>query len=60
MTKEPTAGIADLFEAVGDGADDTVVRLLRAGVHAEAADEDGETILYRAAVSDRPGAVRLV
>ncbi|MFD7895967.1 ankyrin repeat domain-containing protein [Streptomyces sp. NPDC059743] len=60
MTKEPTAGIADLFEAVGDGADDTVVRLLRAGVPAEAADEDGETILYRAAVSDRPGAVRLL
>ncbi|MGW2058367.1 ankyrin repeat domain-containing protein [Streptomyces sp. NPDC001840] len=60
MTKEPTAGIADLFEAVGGGADDTVVRLLRAGVPAEATGEDGETALYRAAVSDRPGAVRLL
>ncbi|WP_405986389.1 ankyrin repeat domain-containing protein [Streptomyces sp. NBC_00872] len=60
MTKEPTSGEADLFEAVGDGADDTVVRLLRAGVSAEATDEDGETVLYRAAVSDAPGVVRLL
>ncbi|MFE2845704.1 HEAT repeat domain-containing protein [Streptomyces scopuliridis] len=62
MTNEPTAGagVDELFTAVGGGADDTVVRLLRAGVSAESADGDGETILYRAAVSDEPGLVRLL
>ncbi|PVE05357.1 ankyrin repeat domain-containing protein, partial [Streptomyces scopuliridis] len=62
MTNEPTAGagVDELFAAVGGGADDTVVRLLRAGVSAESADGDGETILYRAAVSDEPGLVRLL
>ncbi|MEE1801652.1 ankyrin repeat domain-containing protein [Streptomyces sp. JV176] len=60
MTKEAAAGVTDLFEAVTDGEDDTVVRLLRAGVSAEATDTDGETILYRAAVGDEPGMVRLL
>ncbi|MFJ8000711.1 ankyrin repeat domain-containing protein [Streptomyces sp. NPDC096310] len=60
MTKEAAVGVSGLFEAVADGADDTVVRLLRAGVSAEATDTDGETVLYRAAVSDEPGMVRLL
>ncbi|MEV6418835.1 ankyrin repeat domain-containing protein [Streptomyces sp. NPDC051662] len=62
MTNEPTtgAGVDELFAAVGGGAADTVVRLLRAGVSAESTDETGETILYRAAVSDVPGLVRLL
>ncbi|MEU3182758.1 ankyrin repeat domain-containing protein [Streptomyces sp. NPDC006923] len=60
MTREPTAGVEDLFEAVHGGADDTVVRLLRAGVPAEASDEDGQTALYLAAVSDEAGLVRLL
>ncbi|MFE3742639.1 ankyrin repeat domain-containing protein [Streptomyces sp. NPDC059134] len=60
MTKEAAAGVGDLFEAVTDGEDDTVVRLLRAGVSAEATDKDGETVLYRAAVSDEAGMVRLL
>ncbi|MFE3826802.1 ankyrin repeat domain-containing protein [Streptomyces sp. NPDC059092] len=60
MTKEAAAGVTGLFEAVTDGEDDTVVRLLRAGVSAEATDTDGETVLYRAAVSDEAGMVRLL
>ncbi|MFE4369917.1 ankyrin repeat domain-containing protein [Streptomyces sp. NPDC056835] len=62
MTNEPTAGAGgdELFAALGGGAADTVVRLLRAGVSAESTDGDGETILYRAAVSDEPGLVRLL
>ncbi|MFI5755243.1 ankyrin repeat domain-containing protein [Streptomyces sp. NPDC051569] len=60
MTNESTAGVADLFEAVLHGAEDTVVRLLRAGVSAEAANEDGETVLYAAALSDEPCVVRLL
>ncbi|MFD5781509.1 ankyrin repeat domain-containing protein [Streptomyces sp. NPDC126933] len=60
MTKEPTAGVEDLFAAVHGGADDTVVRLLRAGVPAEATDQDGQTALYLAAVSDEAGLVRLL
>lgn len=34
--------------------------MLRAGVSAESVDEDGASALYLAAVSDRPGAVRLL
>ncbi|AXG77317.1 ankyrin repeat domain-containing protein [Streptomyces paludis] len=64
MTKDPTAGARDgtrkLFEAVYEGADDAVVRLLRAGVPAEATDADGQTALYLASVSDEPGLVRLL
>ncbi|MFD5753124.1 ankyrin repeat domain-containing protein [Streptomyces sp. NPDC127033] len=60
MTKEAAAGVTDLFEAVIGGEDDAVVRLLRAGVSAEATGTDGETVLYRAAVSDEPGMVRLL
>ncbi|MEW1724116.1 ankyrin repeat domain-containing protein [Streptomyces sp. NPDC093109] len=60
MTKDPTAGARELFEAVYEGADDAVVRLLRAGVPAEATDEDGQTVLYLASVSDEPGLVRLL
>ncbi|RDG35465.1 ankyrin repeat domain-containing protein, partial [Streptomyces corynorhini] len=60
MTNEPTVGVQDLFEAVYQGADDAVVALLRAGVPAEATDEEGRTALYLAAVSDAPGPVRLL
>ncbi|WP_406371019.1 ankyrin repeat domain-containing protein [Streptomyces sp. NBC_00647] len=49
-----------LFPALYEGDEDAVVRLLRAGVSAEAVDEDGQSALYLAAVSDRPGAVRLL
>ncbi|MEU9283886.1 ankyrin repeat domain-containing protein [Streptomyces sp. NPDC048275] len=56
-TKEPAAR---LFAAVYDGDEDTVVRLLRSGVGAESVDEDGQTVLYLAAVSDQPGIVRLL
>ncbi|MFJ1645162.1 ankyrin repeat domain-containing protein [Streptomyces sp. NPDC088258] len=60
MTNEPTAGVPDLFEAVYEGADDAVMALLRAGVPAEATDEEGRTALYLAAVGDTPGPVRLL
>ncbi|WP_455354316.1 ankyrin repeat domain-containing protein [Streptomyces sp. SYSU K217416] len=60
MDTEPAAGHGDLFEAVISGEDDTVVRLLRAGIPAEATDEDGQTALYLAAVQDRPGIARLL
>ncbi|NUK07886.1 ankyrin repeat domain-containing protein [Streptomyces lunaelactis] len=64
MTKEPTAGAHDgraaLFDAVHDGADNAVVRLLRAGTAADVTDEDGQTPLYLAAVSDEVGIVRLL
>ncbi|MFJ2113077.1 ankyrin repeat domain-containing protein [Streptomyces sp. NPDC087850] len=60
MRKDPTAGVHDLFEAVYGGADDAVVRLLRTGAPAEAADEDGQTVLHLASVSDEPGIVRLL
>ncbi|MFJ1601130.1 ankyrin repeat domain-containing protein [Streptomyces sp. NPDC088261] len=60
MTNEPTAGVPGLFEAVLSGADDTVVRLLRAGVPPEATDGDGQSALHLAAVSDEPGLVRLL
>lgn len=48
-----------LFDALYEG-DDAVVRLLRAGVSAESVDAEGMSALYLAAVSDRPGAVRLL
>ncbi|MFD3515159.1 ankyrin repeat domain-containing protein [Streptomyces sp. NPDC058657] len=60
MDHKPLAGLRDLFDAVHDGRDDAVVRLLRAGVPAEATDEEGTTALYAAAAEDRPGAVRLL
>jgi hypothetical protein len=60
MTKELTMEDAKLFEAVTSGSDDAVVRLLRAGVSAEATREDGETVLYWASVSDEAGMVRLL
>ncbi|MFB9513435.1 HEAT repeat domain-containing protein [Streptomyces purpureus] len=53
-------GTDGLFEAVHGGDADAVVRLLRAGVPADAADPDGETPLYRASVSDEPVIVRLL
>ncbi|MEW2164158.1 ankyrin repeat domain-containing protein [Streptomyces sp. NPDC007084] len=49
-----------LFPALYEGDQDTVVRLLRAGVSAESVDEDGQSALYVAAVSDEPGIVRLL
>ncbi|WP_392968480.1 ankyrin repeat domain-containing protein [Streptomyces sp. LN245] len=56
-TNDPTAL---LFPALYEGDEDAVVRLLRAGVSPEAVDEDGQSALYLAAVSDRPGVVRLL
>ncbi len=58
MDHNPTAGLRDLFEAVHDGEDDAVVRLLRAGVPAEATDTDKTSALYAAAANDRPTIVR--
>ncbi|GAA2235222.1 hypothetical protein GCM10010232_22450 [Streptomyces amakusaensis] len=49
-----------MFEAVHEGDEDAVVRLLRSGVPAGTADEDGETALYRAATDNRTGIVRLL
>ncbi|MFJ1746850.1 ankyrin repeat domain-containing protein [Streptomyces sp. NPDC088116] len=60
MTKEPAADTQALFEAVYGGESDAVVRLLRAGVPAEATDSEGQTALYLAAVSDEAGLVRLL
>ncbi|MGW3622366.1 ankyrin repeat domain-containing protein [Streptomyces sp. NPDC000880] len=60
MTKEPAAKVRALFEAVHSGADDAVVGLLRAGVPADVTDEDGQTPLYLAAVSDEVGIVRVL
>ncbi|MFI8322924.1 ankyrin repeat domain-containing protein [Streptomyces sp. NPDC085529] len=51
--------MSTLFDAIADGDEDAVVRALRAGADPEAA-EDGETALYRAAVADEPGIVRLL
>ncbi|MEU4271524.1 ankyrin repeat domain-containing protein [Streptomyces sp. NPDC026092] len=51
--------MSTLFEAIHEG-DDAVVRALRAGASPETADEEGETPLYRAAVANEPGAVRLL
>ncbi|MER5884407.1 ankyrin repeat domain-containing protein [Streptomyces sp. NPDC001941] len=60
MTNEPEADARELFAALHGGDDDAVVRLLRAGVPAEATDPGGHSALYVAAVSDRPVAVRLL
>ncbi|MFD3923450.1 ankyrin repeat domain-containing protein [Streptomyces sp. NPDC058595] len=64
MTNEWTAGSDrardELFSAVYEGRDDAVVALLRSGVPAEATDRDGQSVLYAAAVSDEPGAVRVL
>ncbi|MFE0734269.1 ankyrin repeat domain-containing protein [Streptomyces sp. NPDC058855] len=51
--------MSTLFELVLDGDEDGVVRALRNGADPEALDE-GETALYRAAVADEPGIVRLL
>ncbi|WP_415936433.1 ankyrin repeat domain-containing protein [Streptomyces sp. 039-1] len=56
-TNDPAAA---LFTALYEGDEDTVVRLLRAGVSAESVDENGQSALYAAAVSDRAGIVRLL
>ncbi|MCM2390784.1 ankyrin repeat domain-containing protein [Streptomyces albipurpureus] len=53
-------GTDELFTAIYEGEDDSVVRLLRAGVSAHAVDEEEETTLHLAAVQDLPGIVRLL
>lgn len=64
MTNERTAGSDrardELFSAVYEGRDDALVALLRSGVPAEATDQDGQSALYAAAVSDEAGAVRVL
>ncbi|MFC3576275.1 ankyrin repeat domain-containing protein [Streptomyces yaanensis] len=55
-TREPT----ELFTAVHEEDEDAVVRLLRTGADPESVDEEGQTALYLAAVSDAPGVVRLL
>ncbi|MGW4201926.1 ankyrin repeat domain-containing protein [Streptomyces sp. NPDC004726] len=60
MTEEPTTAVAELFTAVHEGDDDAVVRLLRDGVPADSADEDGQTPLYLAALQNDLGIVRLL
>lgn len=62
VTEDPRAAAAGgpgLFDALYEG-ENAVVRMLRAGVPAESVDGDGASALYLAAVSDRPGAVRLL
>lgn len=62
MTEDPratAAGGPGLFDALYED-ENAVVRMLRAGAPAESVDEDGASALYLAAVSDRPGAVRLL
>ncbi|MFI6488044.1 ankyrin repeat domain-containing protein [Streptomyces sp. NPDC050564] len=57
-TNDPAAR---LFTAVYEGDEDAVVGLLlRSDVSPESVDEDGQTALYLAAVSDQPGIVRLL
>lgn len=56
-TKDPAAR---LLTAVYEGDEDAVLKSLRSGASPESADTDGETALYLAAVSDRPGIVRLL
>ncbi|MFE1500299.1 ankyrin repeat domain-containing protein, partial [Streptomyces albidoflavus] len=48
-----------LFDAIRDGDEDGAVRALRDGVDPESR-EDGETALYRAAVGDEAGIVRVL
>ncbi|RNL74030.1 ankyrin repeat domain-containing protein [Streptomyces sp. I6] len=50
----------ELFEGLYGGDADTVVRALRAGAPADAADGDGQTALYVAAAQDRPVMVRML
>jgi ankyrin repeat protein len=50
----------ELFRAVYEGDEDTVLRLLRTGASPEAVDAEGQTVLYLAAVSDAPTVVRLL
>ncbi|TLS40912.1 hypothetical protein FE633_38960 [Streptomyces montanus] len=56
-TQDPAAG---LLTALYEADEDAVVRQLRAGASAESVDEDGQTVLYLAAVNDKPGVVRLL
>ncbi|WP_435220124.1 ankyrin repeat domain-containing protein [Streptomyces sp. Tue6028] len=56
-TNDPAAR---LLTAVYEGDEDAVVRSLRSGASPESVDEDGQTALYLAAVSDQPGIVRLL
>ncbi|WP_435056951.1 ankyrin repeat domain-containing protein [Streptomyces sp. bgisy060] len=51
--------MSTLFDAILAGDEDGVVRALRSGADPEARD-DGETALYRAAVGDAAGIVRLL
>ncbi|NEB81576.1 hypothetical protein G3I40_41150, partial [Streptomyces sp. SID14478] len=60
MSDEVEVGVGALYEAVLGGDEDAVVRLLRAGVPADADAEAGESVLYRAAMCDEPGIVRLL
>jgi ankyrin repeat protein/HEAT repeat protein len=50
--------MSTLFDAIHEG-DDAVVRALRAGASPEG-DDEGETPLYRAALTNEPGIVRLL
>ncbi|WP_320784633.1 ankyrin repeat domain-containing protein [Streptomyces sp. CRN 30] len=54
---EPSAG---LFTAVYESDENAVVGRLRAGADPEATDEDGQSVLYLAALQDEPGIVRLL
>ncbi|MFF8605252.1 ankyrin repeat domain-containing protein [Streptomyces sp. NPDC015346] len=51
--------MSTLFDAILDGDDDAAVRALRAGESPEA-DSEGETALYRAALANEAGIVRLL
>ncbi|GAA3844882.1 ankyrin repeat domain-containing protein [Streptomyces phyllanthi] len=51
---------AGLFTAVYERAEDAVVRLLRDGASPEATDEDGQSVLYLAALRDDPAIARLL
>ncbi|MFE7515909.1 ankyrin repeat domain-containing protein [Streptomyces sp. NPDC057540] len=51
--------MSTLFDAIRDGDEDGAVRVLRGGADPEGR-EDGETALYRAAVGDEAGIVRVL
>ncbi|GGY91974.1 ankyrin repeat domain-containing protein [Streptomyces nitrosporeus] len=59
MTNDLVGADRGLFEALYEG-ENAVVRALRAGASPDARDEDGTAVLYRAAVEDLPGTVRLL
>ncbi|MBX9425823.1 ankyrin repeat domain-containing protein [Streptomyces lateritius] len=63
MRQSRTAGqgrrMSMLFDAIRDGDEDGAVRALRDGADPESR-EDGETALYRAAVGDEAGIVRVL